>query len=188
MKHFIAAAVAALSLNLAFAVESEGAKFDDTVKVAGADLVVNGLGVRSKFGKRYVAALYLPSKSSDADAIVASKGPKRVTLHLLKDGDGKTFGKAFAGGIEDNSSESELAAIKDRVGVFSSMMQSMGDVKAGSVVVIDWVPEKGTSVSVNNKALGKEIAGEDFFRALLKVWLGKNPVQSDLKSGLLGKS
>lgn len=188
MKHLIAAAVAALSLNLAFAVESEGAKFDDTVKVGGADLVVNGLGVRSKFGKRYVAALYLPTKSSDAESIVASKGPKRVALHLLKDGDGKTFSKAFVGGIEDNSSEAELAAIKDRVAVFSSMMQSMGDVKAGSVVVIDWVPEKGTYVSVNNKALGKEIAGEDFFKALLKVWLGKDPVQSDLKTGLLGKS
>lgn len=188
MKRFIAATIAALSLNLAFAVESEGAKFDDTVKVGGSDLVVNGLGVRSKFGKRYVAALYLPSKSSDADVIVASKGPKRVMLHLLKDGDGKTFGKAFVGGIEDNSSESEMAAIKDRISVFSTMMQSMGDVKAGSVVVIDWLPEKGTLVSVNNKALGKEIAGEDFFKALLKVWLGKSPVQSDLKAGLLGKS
>ncbi|MDP2370470.1 chalcone isomerase family protein [Rhodoferax sp.] len=187
MKRFIAATVAALSLNLAFAVESEGAKFDDTVKVGGVDLVVNGLGVRSKFGKRYVAALYLASKSSDADAVVASKGPKRVTLHLLKDGDGKTFAKAFVGGIEDNSSELEMAAIKDRLGVFSTMMQSMGDVKAGSVVVIDWIPEKGTHVSVNNKPLGKEIAGEDFFRALLKVWLGKSPVQNDLKAGLLGK-
>ena len=188
MKHLIVAAVTALSLNLAFAAESEGAKFDDTVKVGGADLVVNGLGVRSKFGKRYVAALYLPTKSSDAEGIVASKGPKRIALHLLKDGDGKTFGKAFADGIDDNASEAEMAAIKDRVAVFSSLMQSMGDVKAGSVVVIDWVPEKGTLVNVNNKALGKEIAGEDFFKALLKVWLGKNPVQNDLKTGLLGKS
>jgi len=188
MKRFIAAAVTALSMNLAFAVELEGAKFDDTVKVGGADLVVNGLGVRTKFGKRYVAALYLPSKSSDADAIVASKGPKRVTLHLLKDGDGKTFAKAFVGGIEDNTSDSEMAALKDRIGAFSNMMQSMGDVKAGSVVMIDWVPEKGTHVSVNNKSLGNEIAGEDFFRALLKVWLGKSPVQGDLKAGLLGKS
>ena len=40
MKRFIVATVATLSLSLAFAVESEGAKFDDTVKVGGADLVV----------------------------------------------------------------------------------------------------------------------------------------------------
>lgn len=188
MKRLVAATATALSLSLAFAVELEGAKFDDTVKVGGADLVVNGLGVRSKFGKRYVAALYLPSKSSDADAVVASKGPKRIQLHLLKDGDGKTFAKAFVGGIEDNASESELAAIKDRLGAFSSLIQGMGDVKAGAALVIDWVPEKGTLVSVNGKPLGNEIAGEDFFRALLKVWLGKNPAQGDLKTGLLGKS
>ena len=188
MKRFITAAVAAIAMNLALAVESEGVKFDDTIKLGGADLVVNGTGVRSKFGKRYVAALYLPAKSGDADAIVGSKGPKRIALHLLKDGDGKTFANAFSGGISDNSSEAELAPVKDRITAFSTMMQSMGDVKAGTVILIDWIPEKGTLVSLNNKPLGKEIAGEDFFKALLKVWLGKDPVQRDLKAGLLGKS
>ena len=45
MKRFIAAAVTALSMNLAFAVELEGAKFDDTVKVGGADLGVRAAEV-----------------------------------------------------------------------------------------------------------------------------------------------
>ena len=30
------------------------------------------------------------------------------------------------------------------------------------------------------------IAGDDFARALLKVWLGKNPASDSLKSNLLG--
>ena len=35
-------------------------------------------------------------------------------------------------------------------------------------------------------AAGTPIAGEDFYRALLRIWLGDNPVQADLKKALLG--
>lgn len=187
MKHLFTAIVMALSLQAASAIEVEGAKFDDKVKLGNADLVINGTGVRSKFGKRYVAALYVGTKSGDAKAVITSKGPKRVVLHLLKDGDGKTFSKAFVSGIEDNAGAG-LAAIQDRVKMFADVMLSLGDVKAGTVITIDFVPEKGTQVNVNGKPQGKEIPGEDFFQGLLKVWLGDDPVQNDLKAGLLGKS
>jgi hypothetical protein len=30
------------------------------------------------------------------------------------------------------------------------------------------------------------MAGEAFYRALLRIWLGENPVQEDLKKALLG--
>ncbi|MBP8162985.1 MAG: chalcone isomerase family protein, partial [Propionivibrio sp.] len=35
---------------------------------------------------------------------------------------------------------------------------------------------------------GSDFAGEDFFNALLKIWLGNKPVQDDLKQALLGKA
>jgi hypothetical protein len=38
--------------------------------------------------------------------------------------------------------------------------------------------------------MGKEqaaIPGEDFYEALLKIWLGNKPVQADLKDAMLGK-
>ena len=187
MKRLSIAIVAALSMNMAFAVEVEGIKFDDKVKVGSGDLIANGSGVRSKFGKRYVAVLYLSAKAGDTNGVLAAKGPKRMALHLLKDGDGKTFSKAFASGMEENSSDAEMAAIKDRVKQFSDTMLSLGDVAAGSKVNLDWVPEKGTQVTVNGKQQGKDIAGEDFYKVLLKVWLGDNPAQADLKTGLLGK-
>ena len=31
------------------------------------------------------------------------------------------------------------------------------------------------------------VTGEDFYRALLRIWLGENPVQADLKKALLGE-
>ena len=91
----ITAVAAALALNLTFAAELEGVKFDDQIKVGASDLVINGTGVRSMLGKRYVAALYVTAKSGDAGSILSAKGSKRVALTLLKEGDGKTFAKAF---------------------------------------------------------------------------------------------
>ncbi len=187
MKRLVTTVAAALALNLAFAVEVEGVKYDDQIKLGASDLVINGTGVRSKFGKRYVAALYLSAKSGDANAILAAKGSKRIALTLLKDSDGKTFANAFLGAIDDNSSPAELAAIKDRLKSFEGIMHAMNDVAKGSVLQIDWIPETGTQISLNGKAAGKAIAGEDFYQALLKIWLGKEPVQKDLKQGLLGQ-
>ena len=41
---------------------------------------------------------------------------------------------------------------------------------------------------IRDRAKGKDIAGEDFYRALLRIWLGNKPVQDDLKQALLGKA
>jgi hypothetical protein len=49
------------------------------------------------------------------------------------------------------------------------------------------VPAAGTVLAVNGKPAGSPIAGEDFYRALLRIWLGERPVQDDLKKALLGE-
>jgi hypothetical protein len=48
------------------------------------------------------------------------------------------------------------------------------------------VPGVGTRVGIDGKERGKPIAGEDFHLALLRIWLGENPVDRDLKRALLG--
>jgi hypothetical protein len=41
-------------------------------------------------------------------------------------------------------------------------------------------------MTVDGKPAGAPIAGEDFYQALLRIWLGPKPVQDDLKKALLG--
>jgi hypothetical protein len=41
---------------------------------------------------------------------------------------------------------------------------------------------------VSGEKKGEDIAGEDFYQAVLRIWLGDKPVQGDLKEGLLGKA
>ena len=52
-------------------------------------------------------------------------------------------------------------------------------------------PEVGAHAEVAQGRLqvrGRDIAGDDFYKALLRIWLGNKPVQDDLKPALLGKS
>lgn len=188
MKKYAFAAIAALTLNLAQAVEIEGFKFDDKIKLGNGDLVVNGTGIRSKFGKRYAMALYLPAKAGDTKAVLAAKGPKRIAITLIKDVSGDTFANAVSKGINNNSTDAEQAALKDRVKQLSDTVIALDEIKAGASINFDWIPEKGTILTINGQMKGKEIAGEDFYNALLRVWLGEDPVQNDLKQGLLGKA
>jgi hypothetical protein len=81
-----------------------------------------------------------------------------------------------------------MSALKERLKLFSDAMLSVGEAKSGTRVLIDWLPESGTQLTVNNQVKGKDIAGEDFYKALLRIWLGNKPIQDDLKQALLGKS
>lgn len=193
MKTFARATLVALtalvlSTSAARAVEVGGYRFDDTLRLGNGELVVNGAGIRSKFGRRYAMALYLPAKSGDARAVLAAKGPKRIAITLIKDVDGDTFAGAVSKGINNNSNDAERAALKERVKQLADTVVALGEIKAGSSIVFDWLPERGTVLSINGQQKGRDIAGEDFYTALLKVWLGDDPVQDDLKQGLLGKA
>ena len=48
------------------------------------------------------------------------------------------------------------------------------------------MPGSGTQVSLNGERRGSPIAGEDFYRAILKIWLGEVAVDNSLKKALLG--
>jgi hypothetical protein len=57
--------------------------------------------------------------------------------------------------------------------------------KKGAVVVLDYLPGTGTRISIN----GEEklvIKGEDFFQAMLRIWIGNKPVDGGLRRAMLG--
>ncbi len=57
--------------------------------------------------------------------------------------------------------------------------------RQGDVIRLDYLPGRGTTVTINNESRGS-IEGEDFMRAWLRIWLGAHPADSGLKKGLLG--
>jgi hypothetical protein len=158
---------------------------DDTAQLVagGPKLVLNGAGVRKKFFvKVYVGALYLPNKATTVAAVLNETGPKRVLMHFLyKKVEREKLTDGWKEGFENNS-KTEMAQLRARLDDFNKLFT---DVKKGDVILLDYLPGSGTRVTINGQEKGT-IAGEDFNRALLKVWLGPEPADSGLKQAMLG--
>jgi Chalcone isomerase-like len=166
----------------ALAAELAGVKLPDTDTIEGKTLKLNGAGLRKKaFFKVYVAGLYLENPSKDPAAILASNEVKSMRLHILRGLKGTQVSEAIAEGFERNS-KSELPKLQPRLDKFSAMIP---DVEEGDQIVMTWLPDKGTKITVRGTDRGT-IEGRDFADALFAVWLGPVPVQEDLKKALLG--
>ena len=168
------------------ALEYKGIKVDETAKVRGSALVLNGVGLRQKMVfKVYVGALYLAQKQTTADAVLNDSGSKRISMHFMRELESDALLKGMNEGFTDNNSASEMVAIEPQMKQFRDMMTSAKEVKKGDLIVLDLTPA-GTQVSINGKSLGT-IEGAAFNQALLKVWLGAKPVDAALKKAMLGQ-
>ena len=165
----------------------EGQSFDDTIRLANTELHLNGLGLRGVMMiKAYVAGLYLPAKASSLPEIAANTGPKRLQLRMMRTAGPDDFVDALAGGMRKNSSPGELQQLEARIGQLTHAIQAAGGARKGDVVNFDYVPDVGTTLTLNGLAQGKPIAGADFYAAVLKIFIGERPVDKKLKQGLLG--
>jgi hypothetical protein len=170
----------------AAAAEVAGVKIDDRARLGSADLVLNGAGVRKVlFFNAYAMGLYVPKKTANAAEAISQEGPKRVSLGMLRDIGHERFTKALVEGLTENHSEAELKALQPRIDALNATMAQVGEAKKGSTITLDW-SGSATLIGVDGKPVGKPIEGADFYRALLKIWLGDKPVQEDLKKALLG--
>lgn len=161
-----------------------GVNFPDTAQAGSTSLQLNGMGLRSKFMvKVYVAGLYLPSKSSDAAAILKPDVAKRIVMHFVRDVSKNQLTDGFTESFHNNTPDAEnsLKADVDR------FLAELDPVKEGEEIVLTYLPEKGTSIV----QAGKEkltIADPGFAEMLFSVWLGPKPPNAGLKKGLLGQS
>ncbi|MCX9154555.1 chalcone isomerase family protein [Niveibacterium sp. 24ML] len=178
---------AALIAPAAAAIDVAGVKFEDKASAGTTELTLNGAGLRKKaFFKVYAIGLYLPSKADSASAVLSSKGQKRIQIVTLRELSAEQLAEALENGVEENSNEAEMAKIKSRLEEFRSNLLAMGKVPEKSDIRIEWTGS-ATRVLMNGTVKGKEIQGEDFYTALLKIWFGDKPVQADLKDAMLGK-
>lgn len=168
------------------AAEVAGVKFDDQARVADSALKISGAGLRRRFVfvQVYAVALYVMDTKADR---VTQHGAKRVAIHMLRDVDADTFSKALADGMRANHDEKTMQSLAGRIAELTAIMAAAKQARNGMNIDLDWVPGTGTRVMLDGKEAGKPIAGEDFYQALLRIWLGPNPVQPDLKKSLLAE-
>jgi len=166
-----------------YAAEVAGVKIDDKARVADTELSLTGAGLRKRvIFQVYAIGLYVRDPKADP---ISQPGPKRVQIHMLRDVGADQFIDALSEGIKENHSEAQAKALEPRVKELGAAMASIKEAKKGMTISLDWTGS-ATQLSVDGKPAGLPIEGEDFYRALLRIWLGDKPVQEDLKKALLG--
>lgn len=179
--------IAMVALPALAATEVRGVKFTDTLQAAQQSLKLNGAGVRVKIIiDLYAAGLYVAKTDPNAAAVIGQPGAKVMKIVLLRDLTGEDFADATVKGFKANNSEADVAKFQGKLEEIKALMLDFGPVKKGTVIQIDFVPGEGTHVLLDGKRRGPEVTGDDFQQAVLRIWLGPKPVDSDLKQSLLG--
>jgi hypothetical protein len=152
-------------------------------QLGGQALTLNGMALRKKaIFKVYVAGLYLPAKSADAEAILAADAPRLLVMHFVRDVDARKICEAWNESLAANTPDAS-AKLKQH---FATLCSWMEDVADGEQFSFGYLPGQGTTVEVRGREKGT-IAGKEFADALFKSWIGPKPGPGeDFKRDLLG--
>ena len=134
------------------------------------------------------AGLYLEKKAHTPQDIAALKGPKRMSITMLREIDSTELGKLFSRGMEDNMDRAAFSKLIPGVLRMSQIFSDHKKLVAGDQFQIDWIPGTGTIITVKGKPQGEPFKEPEFFNALLGIWLGNAPADWKLKDALLGKT
>lgn len=158
-----------------------------SVENGQAELVLNGAALRKKYliVDVYIGGLYLETPSQDPATIIRADTHKRMMFHvLLKRVSARKVANALNEALVINISKEEHQVLKPQIDQFLSLFDDIR-LHKGDEVTIDYIPGTGTLVHIP----GREDAvldGKDFYDALLKVWIGPQPVSKDFKQQMLG--
>lgn len=156
-----------------------------TVKVGGASLVLNGIGLNLFLSEeRAVGALYLSSKTSDPAAVLADTGPKRMEMRIISGRlSARNFAQQWSEGISLNNSAEDYSKAAAQIVAFSKLFQQ--NLTTGDHVTIDYLPNVGTVVAINGTEIGR-VEGKELYSLLLHYWVGEVPPSPQFKPGVLG--
>ena len=163
-------------------------KYEPTQALGDSTVQLNGAGVRYKaVFKVYTAGLYLEKKASTPQEVASQRGPKRLSITMLREIDSTELGKLFSRGMEDNMDRAAFSKLIPGVLRMSQIFSDHKKLQAGDQFMIDWIPGTGTVITVKGKVQGEPFKEPEFFNALMGIWLGNLPADFKLKDALLGK-
>ena len=168
----------------AFAATCPEVNLPAKVMVGKTNLVLNGIGLRKAtfFSvKVYVAGLYLPQKSVDAKKILNTNQSWKLVLHFVRDVDSDDFHDALIEGFE-NATDGNVEAMRPQIDAINALVP---DLKVGDRLTFNHEAGRGISVNFNDSS-NSIVDGTDLSATLLTIWLGEDPPNEDLKTGLLG--
>lgn len=169
---------------MAATIDLAGVKVEDKAKVGGVDIPLNGAGIRVKFFKIYVGALYAGKKVHTLEEFIAAPGPKRLQMTFLRDVDPTSFGRLLTKGVQDNVPKEQLSRMVPGLIRMGEIFAANKSLSAGDTITNDWIPGTGHVITVKGKVQGEPFNAE-FFQGLMAIWMGQNPGDWKLKDAML---
>ena len=166
---------------LAQALEIKGVRFSDTLIVDHAELKLNGVAVLKwvMLFDVYAGALYRPG--GVPGQAWSNDVAKRLELSYFREIEAKGFAEASDKLLQDNLLPTEYQALEKRLQTFYGFFR---DVNPGDRYSINYIPEKGTELRLNEQPLGR-VPGADFAAAYFGIWLGDEPISKGFRNRLL---
>ncbi len=150
-----------------------------------ADPMLNGMAIHVDLGKeQFIGALYSSPLSDNPDKLLANTQAMRMELKIVSP-DGVTtrrFSRWWIEGMAINNSATLLTEQADNMVKFDGLFKCR--FAPNDTISCISEPGKGVTISINDVVLGN-IASDKFFRMLLRTWIGKVPLSSDYKDGIL---
>lgn len=189
-----------LSVESAWALEIGGVDLPDTLKAGDSQLILNGAGLRRKFGlKVYAVGLYLTAKSTDAAAALSADAPMaldmRWRMKVPPEKIDEVFFESFGEALKvpkgsGYTAETDYGPESKNIVSFMSWISKRETTKQDSWIFI-YIPGKGTEVHVHDGTTDQlmgTIPGTAFKKALFSIWIGEEPPVGDsLKEDLMGE-
>ena len=145
----------------------------------GAPLPLAGQAKRVHFlgtAELYSLAVYAESGPVDISQLASPNTAKALRIEIVYDNDLRR--RMPIDWRRELIPALEIAATVSLRGTFAPLQH-------GDVVLIEYVPRKGTSVRVN-KSVAVSGIHHDLMLAFLDHWLGQRPVSVEIKQALLG--
>lgn len=174
-----------------------GVTIASEIVLAEKNAVLNGAGTR-RWRDRwvYVIALYLPREARTTTEAAALSGPKRMHFVFLSAISGRHLEKIFTESVGRVLSPTEVGGLIDELVAIGGAYARMGAFKGGDRVDVDWIPDSGMRVLINDTPLmlaeknGQKLYYLDnlnLYYALMKVYM-EDPSQPALQENVLGRS
>ena len=165
----------------AWSAELAGVSLPNSTVVNGQNLKLNGIGLREKFWfDIYVAGLYLPTYTQNAQQVIYQDTPKKIALEFIYRNVPKEKMQAT---LEENLKENPQIGPKARQQM-RECYNWFQNFTTGDTFAFSYVPNEGTSLYINNKKKGT-IPGKEFMEAVFTIYLGPKPADKVLKKALL---
>ncbi|QNP47536.1 chalcone isomerase family protein [Diaphorobacter aerolatus] len=166
---------------------TESGAYPEKAQVGGRTVQLNGAGTRFKaVFQVYRAALYTEKPIQQYSDLAGNTGAKRIHLVMLRSVNADELGNMFLRGMQENMDKGSSARMMPAMLRMSALFSDYKKLEAGDSIILDWVPGKGTVVSVRGLPAAESMPEAQFYHALAGIWLGAAPADWKLRDAMLG--